>query len=103
MSDESLIEENKILRQKLKDKNDDLKEVARILYKVTEVLGITGQDMENGKKAKKKVLKAMSGIATDAFINPTSIEERFAFFKDFKPLFEKNEDLINEIKAENEK
>jgi hypothetical protein len=40
-----------------------------------------------------KAIKAVSRIATDAIINPKSLEERFSFIQEIYPLCEKYKDF----------
>lgn len=100
MTNAELIEENKQLHQMVADREADLKEIARNLYKVVGAIGLTPEDLGDHKKAKKKALKSIGSLTMDAVTDPEGLEERFSFLKEFKPLFDKYKHLVDEIKEE---
>jgi len=100
MSREELQQENEQLHAIIEDRDEDLKEIARTLYQMLNALGLTNEDLSDQKKAKKKVMKELGSITSELIFNSKAVEERFSFLKNFQPLFEKHQGLIDQIKEE---
>ncbi|RFC54863.1 hypothetical protein [Brumimicrobium aurantiacum] len=98
----------------LKDRDEDLKDITRVILKMLASLNLepkdlkvdpnaTEKEIKKAKRAKqKKVMGTLSDIVSSMMFNSSALEERFSFLSQFEPLLMKHENLIAEIQAETE-
>ena len=83
--------QNEQLTAKLAEVEAEKLLIIRNLKKAVDVLGISFS--ADGGVEKSKVIKAVSGLITQATINPKALEKKFEFLQELMPLIEKYKDL----------
>lgn len=99
MTKEDLLKENRSLRDKVLDQENDIRIIAQTVFKTLQGIGLKPEHLADPKEAKKTVMKSIGSIAMDATVNPDALAQQFSHLKDLAPLLEKYQHIIKETAA----